>query len=78
MNDKDKWLYQVFWGRGYTNIGLSGKEETDHCKMSICWLEFFTEDNGYSENEINKIKKLELGESIMLLESGIQSIVRMR
>jgi len=46
--------------------------------MSICWLEFFTEDNGYSENEINKIKKLELGESIMLLESGIQSIVRMR
>ncbi|MBC8146867.1 MAG: hypothetical protein H8E98_02645 [Bacteroidetes bacterium] len=78
MNNKDKWLYQVFWGDGYTNTDSFGKVTHDHCKMSICWLEFFTEENGYSENEINTIKKLELGASIMLLESGTQSIVRMR
>jgi len=78
MNDKDKWLYQVFWGDGYTNTDSFGKIRDDHCKMSICWLEFFKEENGYSENEINKIKKLELAESIMLFESGTQSIVRIR
>lgn len=78
MNDKDKWLYQIFWGVGYSNIDSTGKQHTDHCKMTIAWLEFFSENNGYSENEIGKVKKLELGESFMILQDGIQTIVRIR
>ena len=78
MNNKDKWLYQVFWGVGYSNIESSGKQRDDYCKMSIVWLEFFTESNGYNKHEINRVKRLELGESFMILQDGIQTIVRMR
>ena len=78
MNNKDKWLYQVFWGDGYSNIENSGIQKNDYCKMSIVWLEFFTEENGYSESIIIRAKNLKLGESFMLLENGIQTIVRMR
>jgi len=75
--NKEKWLFQIFWGEGYSNINSLG-EEKEHCLMSIVWLDYFTEENGYNQYTIDKTKELKVGESFMNTDSGIHSIVRIR
>lgn len=69
---KSQGVYLCVWGQGYIN-----HDSLDEARQANNHLEFFTRENGYSDENIVAVKALEIGEALTLNEMGaIHTVVR--
>jgi hypothetical protein len=62
-------MFQAVWGIGY--VGVKDRAKTQNVDLG-----FFSEDNGYTEEDLSKITSLEIGQAVLLDDS--HSAVRIR
>ncbi|WP_224962781.1 hypothetical protein [Geomonas subterranea] len=62
-------VFLAIWGEGYHRLGAEAKVERVP-------LTFFTEENGYSEEEAGAFANLDVGDSCTNYQCGCHTVVR--
>ena len=70
---KKEKVFMCVWGNGYHGCDKTAKVEHHSGDSSL-----FTFDNGFEDDDIEKIDELDIGRSTELLESGNLTVVRIQ